>query len=105
MGSRLPRFDDAALREFAGAAAFERGVAYFDGGRVEILVADKKRIRARVAGTEAYTTELRGTGRNFTGDCTCVAFSEWGFCKHLVATALAVNAMEPAAITALQARP
>ena len=28
------------------------------------------------------------------------AFSDWGFCKHLVATALAANALGPGALQA-----
>src|SRR6266852_9911227 len=34
-----------------------------------------------------------GAGKKFSGVCSCPAFSDWGFCKHLVATALATNSL------------
>ena len=46
---------------------------------------------AQVAGTEDYRTELTGRGEDFDGECSCPAFEDWGFCKHMVATALAAN--------------
>src|SRR5262249_35610132 len=39
-----------------------------------------------------------GSGKSFDGECSCPAFSDRGFCKHLVATALTVNDLEPGAI-------
>lgn len=85
------RFDIDVLREFAGAKVFARGEAYYRSGHVEILVIDPGRVLAQVAGTEDYRTELTGHGEDFDGECSCPAFSDWGFCKHLVATALAPN--------------
>ncbi|WP_448188530.1 SWIM zinc finger family protein [Azospirillum sp. sgz301742] len=86
-----PRFDIDALRELAGDQAFARGQAYHRDGHVELLAVDEDHVLSRVAGTELYRAELRGRGRSFTGACSCRAFSNWGFCKHLVATALAAN--------------
>jgi|AGTN01.3.fsa_nt_gi Uncharacterized conserved protein len=85
------RFDIGALRERAGDKVFARGQAYHRDGQVEILSMDQARVLARVAGNEIYRTELQGKGRSFSGMCSCPAFSDWGFCKHLVATALAAN--------------
>ena len=34
----------------------------------------------------------RGAARTIGGDCSCPAFEDRGFCKHMVATALAANA-------------
>jgi uncharacterized Zn finger protein len=42
-------------------------------------------------GTDDYRTELRGGGTIVEGRCSCPAFEDWGFCKHLVAVALAAN--------------
>jgi uncharacterized Zn finger protein len=86
-----PRFDLAALRRIADAKSFERGVEYFEAEAVAIVTVDEERVRARVVGSEHYRTELRGTGAKFSGTCTCPAFSDGRFCKHLVATALAAN--------------
>jgi uncharacterized Zn finger protein len=93
-----PRFNVAALREFAGEKVFARGVAYHEDGRVEIISIDSARVLARVIGSEVYRSELKTVGRKFSGGCSCPAFSDWGFCKHLVAIALAANDLEPAAV-------
>ncbi len=87
-----PRFDVATLRRLAGDKVFARGEAYHRDGRVEILAADSGRVLARVSGGEDYRTELVGAGIRIGGACDCPAFADWGFCKHLVATALAANA-------------
>jgi hypothetical protein len=100
----LPRFDLGALRETVGDKVLARGQAYHSDGRVEILRVENNRVRARVAGTEIYQTELTGSGRRFTGACTCPAFEREDFCKHLVATALAVNAMDARTVDAVRDR-
>ncbi|MBV8593412.1 MAG: SWIM zinc finger family protein [Caulobacteraceae bacterium] len=94
MIDRQIRFDAAALRKAAGERFFARGEAYHLGGQVEILAVDSARILARVAGTEDYRTELIGGGDDIGGDCSCPAFVDWRFCKHMVAVALAANAMD-----------
>ena len=86
----LPRFDIAALKRLAGGA-FVRGQAYHRDGRVEILVIEPRRVLAQVAGTEDYRVNLLGKGETIKGECTCPAFDEYGFCKHMVAAALAAN--------------
>ena len=87
------RFDLDALRDLAGDKVFVRGQAYHRDGQVEILAIEPERILAQVAGTEDYRTELTGRGGDIGGDCSCPAFGDWGFCKHMVATALAANAV------------
>jgi uncharacterized Zn finger protein len=87
----VPRFDVDALRDRAGEAAFARGTAYHAAGRVELVSIQARRIAARVLGTEVYDATLKIAGADFDGTCTCRAFEDWGFCKHLVAAALAVN--------------
>src|SRR5262249_2771681 len=91
-------FDVATLRKIAGEKVFARGVEYHDGGQVQIISIDADRVRARVIGSEVYRAELEGSGKSFDGECSCPAFSDRGFCKHLVATALTVNDLEPGAI-------
>ncbi len=86
-----PRFDIDVLRELAGAKVFARGAAYHRDGQVEILSMTSARVLAQVAGTEDYRTELTGHGEDIDGECSCRAFEDWGFCKHMVATALAAN--------------
>ncbi|MBA2399506.1 MAG: acyltransferase [Bradyrhizobium sp.] len=79
------------MRERAGAKVFARGEAYCGGGQVDILVIDPRRVLAQVSGTEDYRVELTGQGKHFTGVCSCPAYGDWGFCKHLVATGLVAN--------------
>ena len=86
----LPRFDVEALRRLAGAA-FARGEAYHREGRVEILAVEPRRVLAQVTGTEDYRVNLLGKGETIKGECTCPAFDDYGFCKHMVATGLAAN--------------
>jgi len=93
------RFSIDALRDLAGEAVFTRGEAYHRGGQVQILAIEPKRVLAQVAGTEDYRTELTGRGRNIGGHCSCPAFRDWGVCKHMVAVALAANALGPEAET------
>ncbi len=90
----LPRFDVEALRRLAGAA-FARGEAYHRDGRVEILAIEPRRVLAQVTGTEDYRVNLIGAGETIKGECTCPAFEDYGFCKHMVATALAANEIDP----------
>jgi uncharacterized Zn finger protein len=87
----LQRFDVAALKRLAGGA-FARGDAYYREGRVEILAFEPRRVLARVTGTEDYRVNLLGAGETIKGECNCPAFDDYGFCKHMVATALAANA-------------
>ena len=102
--SGLPHFEEDTLREFAGDRVFARGADYHANGQVEIGVVKDGRLFARVMGSEIYAVRLDGTGRDFSGDCTCPAFADRGFCKHLVATALAANATDPAELVAASSR-
>jgi tetratricopeptide (TPR) repeat protein len=86
-----PRFDVAALRKLAGDKVVQRGEDYHADGRVEILSLEPARVLARVAGSDDYRTVLTGHGRKIGGECSCQAFADRGFCKHMVATALAAN--------------
>ncbi|MDB5578097.1 MAG: hypothetical protein JWR80_3273 [Bradyrhizobium sp.] len=85
------RFDPDALRELAGGKVFARGEDYHRAGQVQILTIKPDRVLAQVAGSEDYRTELRGRGRDIDGECSCRAFEDQGFCKHMVATGLAAN--------------
>jgi hypothetical protein len=91
------RFDVKALRELAGDKVFARGEDYHRDGQVAILSIRADRVVAQVSGSEDYRTELTGLGENIEGQCSCRAFADWGFCKHMVATALAANAAGPEA--------
>lgn len=90
------RFDPEDLRDLAGDRTFERGFAYFREGRVRISRMDARGVAATVSGSEDYRVRLQGEGADVDGDCTCPAYDESGFCKHMVATALAAGSAEGA---------
>lgn len=87
------RFDLETLRDLAGDPAFERGQAYHHNGRVKILAIEPGRASAVVSGTQEYRTAVTTVpGEGIGGECSCPAFERVGFCKHMVATAMAANA-------------
>lgn len=94
----LHRFDVDALRDVAGQKVFARGVEYHEDGHVEIVTLNSARVTARVVGSEVYRCQLAGSGKKFSGECSCRAYEDWGFCKHLVATALTANSLGPEAL-------
>jgi uncharacterized Zn finger protein len=83
-------FDRKMIKSAAGAAVFERGLGYFENGRVAVKTADDKRITAVVSGTEDYRVEL-SAGGTLSGTCACRAREDSDVCKHMVAAALAAN--------------
>jgi len=90
--TNLTRFDVRALQKLAGDKTFARGKAYFEDDEVELLVIESDRVLAQVTGSEDYRTVLTGRGNAIDGHCSCPAYVEWGFCKHMVAVGLAANA-------------
>jgi len=90
-----PRFDGDRLRELVDERAFAQGEKYFRDNRVSITSLETKRVAAQVAGVEDYRCVLTGRGRKIDGKCACRAFEDFGFCKHLVAVALAANEADP----------
>jgi uncharacterized Zn finger protein len=85
------RFDVAALRDLAGGKVFARGEQYYRAGQAQILALEPARVLATVAGSEDYRTEVTGRGKRIDGACSCPAFEDFGFCKHMVAVALTAN--------------
>jgi uncharacterized Zn finger protein len=98
------RFDVQVLRALAGDTVFTRGLSYRDNGQVEIIAIGADRVVARIAGTEVYRASLQGSAKRFAGECSCPAFRDFGFCKHLVATALAANDLSPDAADQITSR-
>ncbi len=86
VGVVLP--SDEQLRNLAGAAAFKRAQAYVRSGAVEITAFQKTRVEAVVSGTDDYDVTLNLADDAEHSRCTCPAFDEGAFCKHLVATAI-----------------
>jgi uncharacterized Zn finger protein len=80
---------DAWIQTEAGDLYYDRGLDYFEEGRVSALQQSSQSIRARVTGTEDYAVVLTLKAETVIYQCDCPVGSEGDFCKHCVATALA----------------
>ncbi len=86
------------IREFCTAATFDRGVDYYEDGRVSRLDRYGTTISAAVQGSQPtpYTIEIELINETdeLHASCTC-PHDERGYCKHVVATWLAAAEREP----------
>lgn len=78
------------LKLLAGGQSFSRGEEYHNDGLVNLLALDEDRATAQVRGTSTYKCKLQASGESILGKCTCPAFEDVGFCKHLVAMGLEI---------------
>jgi hypothetical protein len=79
---------DDTLREMAGDAVFERGVAYFNEGRVTLARDGGGNATFKVKGKQTYSTELYFEDLGLHVDCNCPHGQDGHFCKHMVAAGL-----------------
>lgn len=91
MTDRFAPISQEMLLALAGKAALARGLGYHKEGRVTLMSAGAGRAQASVLGTEPYRVNLRLGREGLTGTCECRAFEDSGFCKHMVAVALAAS--------------
>lgn len=82
---------ESLLIKLAGPGAYERGLGYFEEGRVCSLESSQRKTTAVVNGSQPYRVEIRHTQRQLDGACDCPASDGIDFCKHCVAVALAVR--------------
>ena len=80
-------------REFREAVR-DRGLVYFNKGRVAITGSSASEVVARVRGTEKYKVRVRLRGIKLLATCSCPYSASNGGapCKHVWATVLAVDA-------------
>lgn len=76
------------IRELCTEQSFQRGLRYFEEGRVQIREASSSQIVATVIGTDNYRVEIDLD--NFSAVCNCPYDLE-GYCKHIVAAFLAID--------------
>ncbi len=79
------------IRELCTEQSFQRGMRYFEEGRVKITGASPSSIVATVIGTDKYHVEIDLDA--FSASCNCPYDLE-GYCKHIVATFLAIENIE-----------
>lgn len=77
------------IRRLSGDGAFERGKAYFQGGRVVDIQRKDGTVFAKVRGTETYDVRIWMKDESLAYACVCPQGQEQAFCKHAVAVALA----------------
>ena len=83
-----PGFTEADIERIAGSRSFDRGLDYVDD--VTDLEISDSRVTATVQGTYRYRVTLTIGGGQLDGTCSCPHGQEGFFCKHCVATGLAV---------------
>lgn len=93
-------FDIPALTDDMPEARVQRGENYFAHGWVDLVAVGPAGVLAHVMGERgiAYVVEMKAAdGRD--ARCTCPDFEDSGLrCKHIVATALKVNASDDQAL-------
>ncbi|NOX73422.1 MAG: hypothetical protein GXP03_07300 [Alphaproteobacteria bacterium] len=80
------------LKHYVDERYIERGQDYFNQGLVVLDKVTENHVTAHCAGSHVYKVTLAINGRKLKGDCTCLAFADFGPCKHIAATALTVIA-------------
>ncbi len=85
----MKSLSESVIKTLAGEAAYQRGLQYYNEGRVEQLTINTSHIRARVAGEKYYQVTLNHTAKVFDGSCDCPASDNFDFCKHCAAVGLA----------------
>ena len=82
--------DVRMVGDLAGSAVFERGVGYWEDGRVESLAEGDGRLHATVRGTVPYGVEMWFEDDSLRWRCSCPAAEDGSFCKHCTALALSL---------------
>ncbi|ADD03716.1 SWIM zinc finger domain protein [Natrialba magadii ATCC 43099] len=79
-----------AIRERCTAQSFQRGVSYFEEGRLRALRLEGRTVTATVQGSREYRTTVDLSAADFDSWCSC-PYDYAGDCKHIVAVLLAVR--------------
>lgn len=77
------------VRSLCTAQSFQRGVDYFEEGRVKELTVERTTVTATVLGSSQYRTTVDLAADRFGPHCSC-PYDYAGECKHVVAVLLAV---------------
>jgi uncharacterized Zn finger protein len=88
MGQSEPLSSADQLKRATDARSWQRGLGYYDEGRVEALVVDQGVISGRVAGRNDYHVQVWSDDGEVIGRCSCPMGDAGVFCKHCVALGL-----------------
>ncbi|MHA1363422.1 MAG: SWIM zinc finger family protein [Candidatus Freyarchaeota archaeon] len=77
------------IRSLCTEDSFERGLKYFEEGRVKEIEFFEGTVTATVEGTQKYRVTIH-VDDDLEADCTC-PYDRGGYCKHIVATLIALS--------------
>ena len=80
--------DPRMIGDLAGPAVYDRGVGYWEDGRVQSVAEEEGRLRAVVRGTRPYRVEMWFDDDELMWVCSCPAAEDGSFCKHCTTVAL-----------------
>lgn len=83
------------VKNFVDEPYFSRGNDYFKRRLVKIISLTPFQVKAHALGTSLYTVNLKFQRNELDGDCTCIAYEDFGPCKHIAAASLAVIQQNP----------
>src|SRR5271154_6893944 len=69
-----------------------RGKEYFRDRLIELISIKSDRLEARVAGSSIYRVSIVYSDKKLVGTCSCIAFFDYGPCKHIAATGFTIIA-------------
>ncbi|MCA0172478.1 DEAD/DEAH box helicase [Bacillus sp. RAR_GA_16] len=90
-------FTKSEIKERFPVSFYQRGLTYYQNGRVSELTYDPEdqSYRAYVNGSSDYGVLIELLGDNWFGSCECQAFETYGTCKHLAAVLIAISEEGP----------
>lgn len=74
--------------------ALSRGKKYAESKDVQFVTVQLKKVTAKVLGNYVYKVTLLLNGSLLQDSCSCLAFSDYGPCKHLAAVAFALQELQ-----------
>ncbi len=89
------RIREFNVQEEVSEAVYQRGVDYHRQRLVRLLSASESQISLSVMGSEPYKVDFFLERNRFSYDCDCPAYTNWGTCKHIVASDLFVKHSNP----------
>jgi len=78
------------LKKQTESKVLARGEDYYQRGLVQPGLIKGDKVTAQVSGAHLYDVTIISSETSLSAFCTC-PFEGWGYCKHIVATALAYN--------------
>lgn len=78
------------LQELVSEPYLSRGLKYYQQGVVKFSSVTQAKVKAQVIGASIYMVQLMCKNQELSATCTCVAFEDYGPCKHIAATGYAL---------------